>query len=151
MENLKIDTGTKRIMINDDPNNVLEFNPADVAFAEAFYQLMKNFEEKQVEYSARAEALDKNKAVDSTGVPINFQEGMELLREINIFMRGEIDILFGAGTSQKLFGNAVNLQMFTQLFEGITPFIASARVAKVSAYAPVVKSKVKKHKKNVMS
>jgi len=40
MDNLRIDTGIKKILINDGPE-FIEFNPSDVIFAEKFYKLTK--------------------------------------------------------------------------------------------------------------
>jgi hypothetical protein len=134
MKSIQIDTGIKRVMINDDPTRVIEFNPEDVTFAEKFYSLIHAFEAKQVEYDRRSKMIDDNTAVDASGLPANVSDGLALLREVCEFMRGEIDGLFGAGTSQKAFGDARTLDMFVQFFEGITPFIKSARDEKVRRY-----------------
>jgi hypothetical protein len=134
MDSIRIDTGVKRIAINDDPNRVIEFNPEDVSFAERFYGLIKDFETKQVEYDRRSKAIDENKDVDANGIPANTQDGLALLREVCEFMRAEIDALFGAGASQAAFGDALTLDMFEQFFTGITPFIKSARDEKVRRY-----------------
>jgi hypothetical protein len=134
MDSLRIDTGIKRVMINDDPSRVIEFSPEDVAFAEKFYSLIHAFETKQSEYDRRSKAIDENKAVDASGLPANVSDGLALLREVCEFMRGEIDGLFGAGTSQKAFGDARTLDMFVQFFDGITPFIKTARDEKVRRY-----------------
>jgi hypothetical protein len=134
MDSLRIDTGIKRVMINDDPSRVIEFSPEDVAFAEKFYSLIHAFEAKQVEYDRRSKAIDENKAIDASGLPSNVSDGLALLREVCEFMRAEIDALFGAGASQAAFGDARTLDMFVQFFDGITPFIKSARDEKVRRY-----------------
>ena len=43
-------------------------------------------------------------------------------------------MVFGAGTSEKAFGEAQTLNMFEQFFDGITPYIQGARGQKVSKY-----------------
>lgn len=143
-DSLRIDTGVKRIAINDDPERVIEFNPRDVVFMERFYELIKEFEEAEQNYSARAKALDENQAVDSYGLPANASERIELLRDICEFLREKIDMVFGEGTSQKAFGDALGLDMFEQFFTGITPFIEEARAEKLVQYSRRGKSVVMK-------
>jgi hypothetical protein len=121
MENIRIDTGVKRVTINDGPE-YLEFNPSDIIFAEKFYRLINEFENKKVEYLARAEEIDKNTEKDSNGIAKNIEE--------------RIDSLFGEGSSKKLFGEALSLNMFEQFFTGITPFIQTVRANKIGKYIP---------------
>ena len=134
MESLRIDTGVKRVMINDDPNRVIVFNPSDVAFAERFYRLIGEFQDKQAEYQRRAEELEQNAVVNENGIPSNLAESLALLREACEFLRAKIDDLFGAGTSDKVFGDALSLDAFEQFFEGITPFVQTARSDKMTRY-----------------
>ncbi|MFH0957107.1 MAG: DUF6673 family protein [Pseudomonadota bacterium] len=134
MDSIRIDTGVKRIMINDDPNNVIEFNPGDVSFAEGFQGLISEFEMKMVEYQRRSDEIEANNELDEHGIPSNLEARLKLMREVCEFIREKIDHIFGVGTSQKLFGNALSLDMFTQFFEQITPFIQRDRLAKVAKY-----------------
>jgi hypothetical protein len=133
MDSIRIDTGLKRIAINDDPLRVIEFNPEDTAFAERFYQLLGKFEAKLKDYQARAETLD-TQDVDEHGIPKNMSEHLALQREACEFMRGQIDALFGPETSAKAFGDTLNLFAFAQFFEGITPFIQATRTDKMAKY-----------------
>lgn len=135
MDSLKIDTGEKRIAINDDPERVIVFNPQDIGFAERFYELLRDFEAKQAEYQARSELLD-NDETDEHGLPVNIGESLSLMREVCEFLNSKIDYLFGEGASQKIFGGAMTLDMYAQFFTGITPFIQVARQGKTAKYAP---------------
>jgi hypothetical protein len=144
MDSLRIDTGVKRIAINDDPNNVIEFNPSDVTFAERFYGLIKEFEDKLAEFKTRSEAIDANTEVDINEIPVNLQDRLILMREACTFIRVKIDSLFGEGTSQKVFGDTLNLDCFTQFFEGITPFIQTARSEKLAKYNNKLSGRVMK-------
>jgi hypothetical protein len=135
MENIRIDTGVKRVTINDGPE-YLEFNPSDIIFAEKFYRLINEFENKKVEYLARAEEIDKNTEKDSNGIAKNIPEGLALMHEICNFTEERIDSLFGEGSSKKLFGEALSLNMFEQFFTGITPFIQTVRANKIGKYIP---------------
>jgi hypothetical protein len=142
-DNLTIDTGVKRLLINGGPT-FIEFNPSDIFFAERFYKSMQVFKDKQVEYQKRADLLEIE-AKKSNEPIANIPANIELVHEMCIFIRAEIDELFGEGTSQKVFGDAMVLHAFEQFFTGITPYIQTARAAKLEKYAPLPKTKRKKH------
>lgn len=134
MEELRIDTGGVKLKVNGDPTRVIAFNPTDISFAERFYGLLSEFEEKEKEYRQKVDALQKNTETDNLGIPKNFGPALVLLRETCGFLREKIDDVFGAGTSQAAFGDANTLDMFEQFFEGITPFVQKAREKQVSKY-----------------
>jgi hypothetical protein len=135
MDSIRVETGIKRIQINDGPE-FIEFNPSDVVFAERFYQLIKDFEIKQKEYEVRSLEIEKITGKDENGIPNNLPEGLALIREVCEFLKEKIDVLFGKGTSKKVFGDALNLNMFEQFFSGITPFIQVTREEKIAQYIP---------------
>jgi hypothetical protein len=141
MDTLRIETGAKRLLINDGPG-FIEFNPADIGFAERFYQLIRDFEGKQAEYEARALELDNQQEKDAEGIPLNVDARFAFLRECCEYVRERIDHVFGAGTSQTVFGDTLNLDMFGQFFVGITPYIQQARQEKTAKYAPAKKGRV---------
>ena len=142
-DSIRIDTGVKRIMINDDPNRVIIFNPKDVIFAEKFYAMIAEFRGKQNDFIARAEALDAVEETDEFGLPINTGERIQLVREVCEWTRAKIDDVFGEGTSQRAFGDAISIPMFTQFFEGITPFIEEERSGQVQKYSKVIADRKK--------
>jgi len=142
-DSIRIETGVKRIMINDDPTRVIEFNPKDVVFAERFYSLIGEFKDTEKGFMARAEALDAVTEIDEFGLPVNAGERIKLIRDLCEWSRDKIDQVFGVGTSQAAFGDAVELEMFTQFFEGITPFIEQARGEKTQQYRKVVADRKK--------
>ena len=143
MDSIKITTGAVRLCINDDPERVIEFNPTDVLWAERFYNLIGELEAKRAELMERAEQLDAAGGTDANGLPTNMGAGLALLRETCEFLRERIDYLFGPGTSQTVFGDAMTLDMFEQFFTGITPYVQSARSGKVERYSKPVRSKSK--------
>ena len=148
-DSIKIDLGIKRILINDGPD-FIEFNPEDVAFAEKFYTLFQSFENKQLEYLERSKQIDENSIMDENGVPKNLDEGLSLLREVCEYLKGEIDNLFGEGTSKKLFGDVLSLNVFYQFFSGIVPFISETRSEKIAKYVPSQEIRKRNSKKKVM-
>lgn len=133
-DNIRIDSGIKRITINDDPNRVIEFNPEDVVFVERFYNLLSEFKSSEKDFLERAKQLDAETEKDEFGAPVNAAERIQLMKDLCNWCKEKIDHLFGEGTSKTVFGDVNNIDMFIQFFEGITPFLESARNKKVNKY-----------------
>ena len=119
MEHLKIDSGAVTLAINGNENRTITFYPTDVRFAEDFFGLASSFMEKRKECAAKSARLqgDANAAA----------EELAMLRETYVFMRGEIDRVFGTGTSQTVFGNHDSLTAYIQFFHGLEPYVRKAR------------------------
>ena len=142
MDTIRTDKTIKRLTINDDPDRVIEFDPTDVLFIEKFYQLYREFEQKQIEFDEKSRALDEaNKQAAEEGGELNLEDGISFLREVCGFMREKIDWLFGEGTSQKAFGDSLSLEAISQFLEGVTPYIWSERTEKVKKYSNTVTDK----------
>jgi len=143
---LHINTGMKRILIlrDNEPEQFIQFNPSDVDFAEKFYQLIGEFEAKQTEYKKRFDEIEKDTEIDKHDIPVNLPNKFTLLRGVCEFIKDRIDNLFGVGTSKIVFGDALTLNMFSQFFEGVAPFIQTARAEKVAKYQHHNSSKVMK-------
>lgn len=135
MAGIKINTGVIRLEVDcDGVKDEISFNPNDVVFMENIYRLMGELQEKKAEYAEAEGKLDANKGVDESGFPLNMQERLNLILDICFYIKGQIDGVFGEGTSKKLFGSANTLDMFEQFFDGITPYIQSARESKLAQY-----------------
>ncbi|MDD3395570.1 MAG: hypothetical protein PHG19_13175 [Anaerotignum sp.] len=135
MAGIKINTGVIRLEVDcDGVKDEISFNPNDVVFMENIYRLMGELQEKKAEYAEAEGKLDANKGVDESGFPLNMQEQLNLILDICFYIKGQIDGVFGEGTSKKLFGSANTLDMFEQFFDGITPYIQSARESKLAQY-----------------
>lgn len=135
MQSLQINTGEIRLAINDDPNRVIVLKPNDAIFAEKFYKMLGNFQAKFTEYRGRAVAVESKTEADANDIPLNTGERIELLKEICQYAHGQIDELIGAGTSQIVFGDSLNIDAIVQFFEGIRPFVQTARAEKVAKYS----------------
>lgn len=131
MPNLQIDTGEIHIDFERDGNVVgqITFNPKDVLFAEKFYLLVSDFNTHFDAYVKRAE-----KVVDEA----NLADSIGLVKEACLYIRSEIDKVFGEGTSQIAFGETLVLEVFPQFFEGLSPYFNQARIEKISKYIPPV-------------
>ena len=134
MDSIRIDSGVKRIAVNGDEKRVIEFNPEDIVFVEKFYGLIKQFEEKEVEFRERSKMISAKEGIDEYGIPVNTADSIQLALDLCDYLRVQIDAVFGAGTSQNAFGEARTLSMFEQFFGGIMPFIQGARSEKVGQY-----------------
>lgn len=110
------------------------FNPKSAEFTDAFYSLARAFEGKLKDFETRAKALDADQGVSLLGLPNNGKEGTQFILEVCKFMRGELDKVFGAGTSDMVFGDYNSLDMFGQFFEEIVPYINEARKGIVNKY-----------------
>lgn len=133
-QSIQINTAEVRILVNDDPNRVITFNPEDIAFIDAFYDLIGEFDVKIEEFKQRELILQKNKAVDKYGIPVSTKEEIKLTKDLCVYLREKIDALFGLGTADTAFGKVNTPDMFVQFFNGITPFIQHAREKKVQKY-----------------
>ena len=103
-QSIKINTATVRVLVNDDPNRVIEFNPEDISFIDAFYGLIQEFDAKINEFKQRELIIRKNKTVDKFGIPVSTGEEIKLTKDLCAYLRNKIDELFGIGTSDTAFG-----------------------------------------------
>ena len=131
MEKLQIHTGQICLEVVDDhgeSRGVFRFNPNDVAVAKKVFELQDTINAKFAEYEKLyAEAGDDS------------QRSIELLTETVDYFRGVIDEIFGAGSSQLLFGDARTFSMLEDFFAGITPYYTKASENRVQKYKKVKK------------
>lgn len=145
--NIHINTGEKRVTINDDPTRVIVFNPTDVLFAERFYSLLGELKQKLNEFKERGAALSAESKKDEDGLPVNMQAQISLQVETCNYLSEKVDALFGKDTSQKAFGDVRNLEVFLQFFNGVLPFFETARAEKIAAYTSPASAKRNKRKR----
>jgi len=118
MESLQIRTGELSVRILDDAGNergIFKFNPTDVNLAKSVIELQAELEIQQKQFEDRVKECETD------------QEKITLMSEVVTYYRGLIDKVFGEGSSQILFGDAVSLTMFSDFFDGITPYFEKAR------------------------
>ena len=138
---ITIDTGIKRIAINNDPDRIISFNPKDINFAERFFKLVDELETKWEKYQIRYAEILEDTSEDKNNLPNNMQDQIELVKTFCNEMIELIDNVFGEGTSSTVFQGQLNPEMFVQFIEGITPFIQSTRSEVVKRYLPPEKIK----------
>ena len=140
---LKSLSNVVRIAINDDPARVIEFNPDDVGFVERFYALIDNVEAKENEIKEKLEEIRKDQTESPYGMPNSIRRDVQLPAEMCRYMREQIDTVFGAGSSQTIFGDVNVPTMFGEFFTLIGPCISSARSGPVKKYTAKKKATLK--------
>ena len=131
---LKSLSNVVRIAINDDPARVIECKPDDVGFVERFYALIDNVEAKENEIKEKLEEIRKDQTESPYGMPNSIRREVQLTAEMCRYMREQIDTVFGAGSSQTIFGDVNVPTMFGEFFTLIGPCISSARSGAVKKY-----------------
>lgn len=134
MDSLNINSGEVKLAINGNEDNLLIFNPEDILFAEKFYELAKDFAQREDDFNRRLVLAQKNTAKDEHGLPKSTPEVFELVKEICNYIWERLDIVFGEGTSAKCFGGVYSISALNQFMTGIEPYIAEAREGKVAKY-----------------
>lgn len=99
MANLNYDDGLITLHVQGDPNRAFTFNPEDPKLFDGFLRLYQVAEAKAKEYLAKEEEL-KNVDGDEDLV----KAFTALMLEIDEWIRGEMDALFGPGSAAVLFG-----------------------------------------------
>lgn len=128
MDTLKIGSGAVRLkIVRDGVEGVISFNPLDVGFMERAYKLMEDAEGKEKEYH------DKLLAAEKTG---GIKEKIAVVKEYCIYMREQVDYCFGQGTSDTVFGDSLDVDMFADFLEGVAPYIRKAQGARIKKYLP---------------
>ena len=131
METLRIDTGAVTLSINNDETRTITFYPTDVHFAEAFFDLVRDFMQHREDVSKKEEEI---KAFGGTAAERSAKEVL-LLRETYAFMRERIDNCFGAGTSEIVFGDHDSLGAYASFFRGVEPYVRKARKDELARYS----------------
>lgn len=135
MEGLKLNSGLLRLEVDrDGEKGEISFNPSDVRFVDSFYKARQTFLEKEAACKKEIAALEADTRADEYGMPINAGKQIKVIKEFAESINAIIDDVFGAGTSEVLFGGSLVLDMYPQFFESIAPYIQGARDGKMEKY-----------------
>lgn len=133
MDTIRVSSQALRIAINDDPERVLTFNPNDAGFAQRFYSLVDRLENERKKLNEWAQEFHSQLTDAADPVAMGRQVNAKELEVLHL-LRDELDAVFGAGTSQMVFGDTLDLDMVCQLLEGLTPFVRKARTERMAQY-----------------
>ena len=103
MQNLNFDDGYKEYSINNDPNRVIRFNPADFGIIE---RINKAYEEID------KATIDTDIELKANGEPMKLiGQAAEVVKAMNDTIRKQIDYIFNSPVSDIVFGNQSPLGM----------------------------------------
>lgn len=103
MQNLNFDDGYKEFSINNDPNRVIRFNPADFGIIE---RINKAYEEID------KATIDTDIELKANGEPMKLiGQAAEVVKAMNDTIRNQIDYIFNSPVSDIVFGNQSPLGM----------------------------------------
>jgi len=126
MQSIRFDDGYKEFMINDDPDRVIRFNPADYGIIERFNTARKviliEMEKIQGDIDINPDGTP-NVAEDELG------EAAELLSKTRKLICDQVDYIFGSPVAEIVFGNQSPLSsvkgipLFERFIRAAQPFI----------------------------
>lgn len=124
MEKLKISTGEMSLEIerNGEITGIFRFNPRDVAQAKRLFETQAQISEIDEDFIHR----DKE-----AKTPL---EKTQILEEYCKHQMDKIDYIFGAGSSEVLFGETKSRIAFQSFYDGIIPYYAKASKEAMKKY-----------------
>lgn len=126
MDSLRIDNGLKRIEVND-AGEYIEFSVVDSEFYRAFFELLQWFDEQENRKEIKEMEEQGDKVISGDGSKINYDAAnsvLDIREKISKEACGNIDNIFGAESSRKIFGSIVpDMYMIADFFEQIAPLI----------------------------
>lgn len=145
MQNLNFDDGYKEFSINNDPNRVIRFNPADFGIIERI-----DIAYEEIEKAAK---IDVDMELKPDGTPRDdLGKAAEIVKEISDTIKNQIDYIFNSPVSDTVFGNQSPLglvkgvPLYERFLEVAIPVIqkevrkeAEASQKRVNKYVSVVK------------
>jgi hypothetical protein len=136
MQSIRFDDGYKEFMINDDPNRVIRFNPAD-------YGILERFDTASKEMMQELEALGDDIDLNPDGTPnvpeSELEEAAKLLAKSRKIICDKIDYIFGSPVSEVAFGtqsplsSVKGLPLFERFINAARPIIEKEVMAEQKA------------------
>ena len=127
MQNLNFDDGYKEFSINNDPNRVIRFNPADFSIIERIKAAYDEID--------KVTKMDNEINLKADGTPVEeLGKAAEIVKGINDTIKNQIDYIFNSPVSEMVFGKQSPLSMVkgVPLWERF-----------MNAIAPVIQKEVK--------
>ena len=148
MQGIRFDEGYKEYMINDDPNRVIRFNPAD-------YGIIERFNKARKDIIAEMEKIQKDFDLKPDGSPDVSEDELEeaagIIEKVRKLICDKIDYIFGNPVSEVVFGTQSPLSsvkgvpLFERFIQAAQPFIE----AEVKAEQEASKKRIEKYTKQV--
>lgn len=110
MASIKLNNNKIKLLINDDEDKFIEFNPSDLQFTLKVEKLYKRLNEIEIE------------------------NNMECLVGVCEAINEEIDNMFGEGKAQMIFDGQMDIYLYTQFIEALIPYVKEASEKRVAKY-----------------
>lgn len=129
MEKLRIDTGVKKIEVNDT-GEYITVNMADNTFFTCYRDFLRRLDEKQLDIDRKAKEFpqkypDEEKE-ESEEINIDMiSDIVDMYKEVCDWTCAELDKLFGAGCCRKVFPDVESpgMDLIGDFLEAITPIL----------------------------
>lgn len=135
MAGIRVNTGVKRIEVNDDGDYIL-LNLSDSSFPDRFFSMVDRVQEKAAAAEARAKELEQQCEHGSEAM---LRASASLYRELHEAVAEEVDTLFGPETCRKVFGDIVpGIELFDDFFSQLMPYFeefGKERARRMSKYS----------------
>lgn len=138
MHNISFNDGLEEIMINNDPERVIHWNPTDSHFSKRYFEFtdyVKGLYERLMVLSAEIEALSKN-TTESESAEVNDEKGREAagkIAELGAELSEMLDKTFNAPISKIAFRGANPLSptraghfLFDNFLSAIAPIVSAS-------------------------
>lgn len=136
MAGIRVNTGVKRIEVNDD-GDYITLNFADQSFPERFFAMIDRVTDIAKAAEPKEEDLRKKYPAGSVELARAFSS---FNLEFHTAVAGEIDGFFGAGTCKRVFGDIVpGIDLIDDFFQQLMPYFqefGKERAEKMSKYSP---------------
>jgi len=132
MENqIRVKSANKYIIDVNDDGDTIEFDVTDTDLASKVFKMADRIDELTKKAEAEAKAIEEREdkpiheyrlSEDKTlSLTQNQKDSAALYASFYTEARGAVDIVFGAGACQKIFGGSNYENMFNDLFEQMQP------------------------------
>lgn len=150
IQNILFDDGLKSFMVQNDPNRVIRFSPADYGLIERIDTAGKRMQDAVKKIGVDIE-------LRSNGEPLEDIEAVaEVIREVNKVIFEQVDYIFNSQVSEIVFGNQSPVStvkgkfLFENFMNAVTPYLVQeleteqkASNARIKKYTSQVKKKKK--------
>lgn len=119
------------IAIDGDPERVIRINPDDVHLRARLFELARTAAQKEKEIEAKAAEIEAITGEDENGLPLQAKASVELMIDYADFMMSQIDEVFGAGTSKKVFADGFDFDTAIKFLDFMMKKLGGASSQKI--------------------
>ncbi|NCE65403.1 hypothetical protein D1159_12650 [Pseudoflavonifractor sp. 524-17] len=135
MAGIRVNTGAKRIEVNDN-GDYITLNFGDQSFPDRFFTTM----DKIQEFAKEADPQEKEiRAQHEAGSESLNRALFALYKDVHLRISAEVDHLFGPDTCKKVFGDIVpGIELFDDFFTQLMPYFeefSKERAQRMSKYS----------------